>query len=72
MGWQPDGSDDGGQYYYDLGLAVNPTDAHIIHVGGVNHWISFELQAFLFKITIYIYIYLLNCILFKIKIIGYL
>ena len=40
MGWQPDGSDDGGQYYYDLGLAVNPTNADIIHVGGVNHWIS--------------------------------
>ena len=40
MGWQPDGSDDGGQYYYDLALAVNPTNADIIHVGGVNHWIS--------------------------------
>ena len=25
LGWQPDGSDDGGQYYYDLALAlVNP------------------------------------------------
>ena len=42
MGWQPDGSDDGGQYYYDLALAVNPYDANIIHVGGVNHWISFD------------------------------
>ena len=42
MGWQPDGSDDGGQYYYDLALAVNPTNADIIHVGGVNHWISFD------------------------------
>jgi photosystem II stability/assembly factor-like uncharacterized protein len=42
MGWQPDGSDDGGQYYYDLGLAVNPTNADIIHVGGVQHWISFD------------------------------
>ena len=42
MGWQPDGSDDGGQYYYDLALAVNPSDADIIHVGGVNHWISFD------------------------------
>lgn len=40
MGWQPDGSDDGGQYYYDLALAVNPTNADIIHVGGVNHWVS--------------------------------
>ena len=42
MGWQPTGLDDGGQYYYDLALAVNPTDANIIHVGGVNHWISFD------------------------------
>ena len=40
MGWQPDGSDDGGQYYYDLALAINPYNAEIIHVGGVNHWIS--------------------------------
>jgi photosystem II stability/assembly factor-like uncharacterized protein len=42
MGWQPTGLDDGGQYYYDLALAVNPTNADIIHVGGVNHWISFD------------------------------
>tara|TARA_B100002052_G_scaffold71305_1_gene64635 strand:- start:12406 stop:15090 length:2685 start_codon:yes stop_codon:yes gene_type:complete len=42
MGWQPDGSDDGGQYYYDLALAINPTDANIIHVGGINHWISYD------------------------------
>ncbi|MFL2576966.1 MAG: PKD domain-containing protein [Flavobacteriales bacterium] len=32
MGWQPSGLDDGGQYYYDLALAVNPFDADIIHV----------------------------------------
>ena len=42
MGWQPDGSDDGGQYYYDLALAINPNNADIIHVGGVNHWISID------------------------------
>ena len=41
MGWQDDGSDDGGQYY-DLALAVNPQDANIIHVGGVQHWISHD------------------------------
>ncbi|MGY8989070.1 MAG: WD40/YVTN/BNR-like repeat-containing protein, partial [Flavobacteriales bacterium] len=40
MGWQPDGSDDGGQYYYDLALAVNPNNADSIHLGGVNHWVS--------------------------------
>ena len=31
--------DDGGQYYYDLALA-KPFNENIIHVGGVNHWIS--------------------------------
>jgi len=40
MGWADDGTDNGGQHYYDLALAVNPTNADIIHVGGVQHWIS--------------------------------
>jgi len=40
MGWSDAGTDDGGQYYYDLALAVNPLDANIIHVAGVQHWIS--------------------------------
>jgi len=40
MGWQPSGLDDGGQYYYDLALAVNPNNADSIHVAGVNQWIS--------------------------------
>lgn len=40
MGWSKDGLDDGGQYYYDLALAVDPFDANKIHVGGVNQWIS--------------------------------
>lgn len=40
MGWSDAGTDDGGQYYYDLALAVNPDDADIIHVAGVQHWIS--------------------------------
>ena len=40
MGWSHEGLDDGGQYYYDLALALNPNDADIIHVGGVNHWVS--------------------------------
>lgn len=40
MGWSDAGTDDGGQYYYDLALAVNPNDANIIHVAGVQHWIS--------------------------------
>jgi len=40
MGWSHEGLDDGGQYYYDLALAVNPNNADNIHVGGVNHWVS--------------------------------
>ena len=40
MGWADDGSDDGGQYYYDLGLDVSPTDENKIFVAGVNLWIS--------------------------------
>ncbi len=40
MGWSDDGTDDGGQYYYDLALAVSPTNADSIFVGGVNLWIS--------------------------------
>ena len=40
MGWSHEGTDDGGQYYYDLALAVDPNNYNTIHVGGVNHWIS--------------------------------
>jgi PKD repeat protein len=40
MGWSDDGTDDGGQYYYDLAFAVSPTNADSVFVGGVNLWIS--------------------------------
>lgn len=40
MGWDKLGQDDGGQYYYDVALAVDPTNADILHLGGVNHWVS--------------------------------
>ena len=40
MGWADDGSDDGGQYYYDLALDVSPTDENKVFVAGVNLWIS--------------------------------
>ena len=40
MGWADDGSDDGGQYYYDLAFDVSPTNADSLFVGGVNLWIS--------------------------------
>ena len=42
MGWSHEGLDDGGQYYYDLALAVDPNNANKIHVGGVNHWVSYD------------------------------
>ena len=40
MGWDKNGLDDGGQYYYDLALDVDPEDANKVHVAGVNQWIS--------------------------------
>ena len=42
MGWSDDGTDDGGQYYYDLALEISDTNPDQIHVGGVNHWISYD------------------------------
>jgi len=40
LGWNCDGSDSGGQGWYDLCIAVDPTDADRVVVGGVNSWIS--------------------------------
>ncbi len=40
LGWEPDGTDVGGQGWYDLALAVSPLDANLIYVGGVNLWKS--------------------------------
>ncbi len=40
LGWESDGSDAGGQGWYDLSLAVNPADADMVFVGGVNTWRS--------------------------------
>ena len=40
MGWEKDGSDSGGQGWYDLAIAVSPANANEIHVGGVNNWKS--------------------------------
>ena len=42
MAWAKDGTEDGGQYYYDVALAVDPLDADKIYLGGVNHWISID------------------------------
>lgn len=40
MCWDAKGLELGGQYYYDLGLNVSPTDANRIYVCGINVWIS--------------------------------
>jgi len=45
------GSDDGGQGWYDLCLAVSPVDANLIYAGGINIWrsenggLSWKLEA---------------------------
>lgn len=38
LGWSVSGTDEGGQGWYDLSLAVSPTNADVIMVGGVNIW----------------------------------
>ena len=40
MGWSEDGDDTGGQAWYDMGLAANPSNADQVFVGGVNLWRS--------------------------------
>lgn len=38
--WDSNGSDPGGQGWYDLAIAVSPTDANTVLVGGINTWRS--------------------------------
>jgi len=40
LGWSDNGSDQGGQGWYDLSLSVSPSNADVIIVGGVNLWKS--------------------------------
>ena len=40
LGWSTTGSDNGGQAWYDLALAINPDDKNEVFVGGVNIWSS--------------------------------
>lgn len=40
LGWSVNGSDNGGQGWYDLALAVSETNANVLFVGGVNIWKS--------------------------------
>ncbi|MBK7383595.1 MAG: hypothetical protein IPI81_09705 [Flavobacteriales bacterium] len=40
FGYEDDGSDSGGQSWYDMALAVDPMDANTVYIGGVNVWKS--------------------------------
>ena len=40
LGWSTTGSDNDGQAWYDLALAVDPNNEQIVFVGGVNCWKS--------------------------------
>ncbi len=40
LGWSVSGNDNGGQGWYDLSLAVSPTNKNQLFVGGVNLWRS--------------------------------
>ncbi len=42
LAWNCDGSDEGGQGWYDLCIAVDPNDANRVVIGGVNTWTSFD------------------------------
>lgn len=42
MGWDCSGNDSGGQAWYDLCIAVDPNNADIVFVGGVNTWKSID------------------------------
>ncbi|MEY4933996.1 MAG: hypothetical protein RIS64_355 [Bacteroidota bacterium] len=40
MGWSSSGSDSGGQGWYDISIAVSPTNRELLFTGGVNIWKS--------------------------------
>ncbi|MFH2142911.1 MAG: PKD domain-containing protein [Bacteroidota bacterium] len=40
LGWSETGDDSGGQGWYDLSLAVSPTNENEVYTGGVNIWKS--------------------------------
>jgi PKD repeat protein len=42
LGWSSAGTDSGGQAFYDLAIAVSPTAANTVLVGGVNTWRSLD------------------------------
>lgn len=51
LGWNANGGDIGGQAWFDLAIAVSPTNKDLIYTGGVNIWkstnggVNWELNA---------------------------
>jgi photosystem II stability/assembly factor-like uncharacterized protein len=42
LAWQVSGASNGGQYYYDLALAISDSNADEIYSGGINIWKSVD------------------------------
>ncbi len=40
LGYSSNGTENGGQYYYDLALDADPNNANKVHIAGINPWIS--------------------------------
>lgn len=40
LGYSETGSEEGGQYYYDLAMEADPNNGDKVHIGGINHWYS--------------------------------
>lgn len=40
MGYATDGTDEGGQYYYDLAIDADKHNPNKVHVAGIMHWVS--------------------------------
>jgi photosystem II stability/assembly factor-like uncharacterized protein len=40
LGYSSSGTENGGQYYYDLALDADPNNANKVHIAGINPWIS--------------------------------
>lgn len=45
LGWSNSGDDTGGQAWYDLAIAVHPTQKNMVFTGGVNIWRSMNSGA---------------------------
>ncbi|MDF1673914.1 MAG: T9SS type A sorting domain-containing protein [Vicingaceae bacterium] len=51
FGYDTNGNDSGGQSWYDMALAVSPTDRNVVFTGGINVWKSTNGGATLFALS---------------------